>query len=187
GSPCPRDFNDNTPSTQKVLRHLARRERGFHDGQWQFRNNPLRPVKPDTTAKLMHQSMTISLTLDAHALHIHPVPPVTEHSMRTHFPPTQNHLRHLQGRGFTWARAVSKQHTTGEARSSKPISIHEVLVQHHGTLKTHAIDGVLPRVVYATLQTDGQKLIAQAMDNFTHADAHAIFHIHPGFHVSASI
>ncbi|OXA37003.1 hypothetical protein Fcan01_28189 [Folsomia candida] len=94
------------PPHQNHLRHLQRR--GFTWASSSFETNTRRTRR----AKLMHQSMTISLTLDAHALHIHPVPPCHDIQCGQPLPPHKIIYDTCREEASHGPVAVSKQHTT---------------------------------------------------------------------------
>ncbi|OXA37025.1 hypothetical protein Fcan01_28191 [Folsomia candida] len=135
----------------------------------------------DTTGKTHAPSMTISLTLMPMHLHIHPVPPCHEHSMRHHSLHTKSFTTPAEEEASHGPVAVSKQHTTGEPGHPSTISIHEGSSSHHATLKHTPLTGNASSGL-PLADTTG-KTHAPKHDNFTHADAHASSHS-PGSTVS---
>ncbi|OXA37024.1 hypothetical protein Fcan01_28190 [Folsomia candida] len=182
GSTVSRAFNaTTTPSTPKSFTTPAEEEAS---------HGPVAVSKQHTTvvchlqtrrAKLMHQSMTISLTLMPMHLHIHPVPPCQSiHATTTPSTP-KSFTTPAEQEASHGPVAVSKQHTTGEPGHPSTISIHEGSSSHHATLKHTPLTGNASSGL-PLADTTG-KTHAPKHDNFTHADAHASSHS-PGSTVS---
>ncbi|OXA37006.1 hypothetical protein Fcan01_28186 [Folsomia candida] len=163
--------------------------------------------------KLMHQSMTISLTLMPMHLHIHPFHRVTSITMRTTTPSTPKSFTTPAEQGFTWAsssfRNNTRRDTTGKTQhQSMTISltlmpmhlhIHPVPPCHEHSMRqplpphqNHLRHLQRESFTWASSSfetthdgTRRAKTHAPKHDNFTHADAQHL-HIHR-FHRVTSI